>query len=171
MEVPRRVGGVAGQLVGPFILRVAVVALDPDPFDPVRARGIDQFNPLVGIGDGLLRRIAPAILLPAKDPLGDAIDHIAAVGVEMHPARLLERAEGVDYGGEFHAVVGRRLVAARHFLFMVSHAQDRAPAAGAGVALAGAIGENLDRFQGGFWIQDGFLAHQRLNTAALAGSA
>ena len=33
----------------------------------------------------------------------------------------------------------------RQFVFMAAAAQDRAPAAGAGIAGTGAIGENIDR--------------------------
>src|SRR5690606_27546568 len=58
--------------------------------------------------------------------------------------RALERAQALDHGHQFHAVVGGGRFAAEQFLLMRAHAQDHAPATGAGVAAAGAVRVQLD---------------------------
>ena len=68
----------------------------------------------------------------------------------MHFARLLELAQGLDKGRQLHPVVGGAGVAAAE-LFFVHFAiepipQHRAPAAGAGVAAARAVGVNFNLF-------------------------
>src|SRR5690606_33704835 len=59
-------------------------------------------------------------------------------------AGLGECIKGADRSHQFHAVVGGRRLAARQFLRLAVEAQDGAPASGAGIARAGAVGENLD---------------------------
>ena len=51
--------------------------------------------------------------------------------------------------GKFHPVVRRIGIAARNFLFMLAITDDSAPTAGAGIALAGAIRENLKLLHAG----------------------
>ena len=48
----------------------------------------------------------------------------------------------LDRGHQLHAVVGRFALASRELLLDLAHAQQRAPAALAGIALAGPVGEN-----------------------------
>src|SRR3546814_9895184 len=56
----------------------------------------------------------------------------------------LQRLQALDRSGHFHAVVGGKRRAAGEFKLPIALAQDRAPAAGAGIALARAVRENLD---------------------------
>src|SRR5690242_15011173 len=59
--------------------------------------------------------------------------------MKMHLARPLQRFERGDRSHQLHAVVGRRIGRAEKFLFVLARAEDRAPAAGAGIAAAGAV--------------------------------
>ena len=106
-------------------------------------RGVEPL-PQLDILDRLLVGGAPAVLLPAVDPAGDALPHILAVGGEVDDARLLQRFQRRDRRHQLHAVVGGVRLAALQFLFVVAELQDRAPAAGPGIARAGAVGEDRD---------------------------
>ena len=73
---------------------------------------------------------------------------ILAVGVEHDPARPLQRLERGDRRRQLHAVVGGRRLAAAQLALDRAIAQDRAPAARARVAAAGAVGEDFDLGRG-----------------------
>ena len=88
-----RISGVAGELVGAVILRMAAMAFHPMPFDPVRRLRLDQPLPQLGILDRLPVGGAPAVPAPAVDPFGDAVADIDAVGVELHPAGAGQRLQ------------------------------------------------------------------------------
>ncbi len=66
----------AGERVGALIFRMAGMALDPMPFDPVRLAGIEQCLPQLGILDRLSVGRLPAIAAPAVDPFGDPVADI-----------------------------------------------------------------------------------------------
>ena len=94
---------------------------------------------------GFLSGGAPAVLPPFVDPAGDPVADIGAVGVELDPARLLERLE--RRGSRPPAPSGCWWSAARRPRARVPCAPVRSsarPAAGPGVAAARAVGENLD---------------------------
>jgi hypothetical protein len=118
------------------------VALDPDPFDLVLRGEAIEFAPQVLVLHRILAGGFPAAPLPAVDPFADALLHILRIGMHLRRHRLLQGAQGLDHGRHFHAVVGRRL-AAEQFPFGFALAQDRAPAARAGIAAAGAVGEDF----------------------------
>lgn len=134
--------GVAGELVGYLIVGVAGMAFDPFPCDLVGFDRRQQFLPQIGIGNRFLGSGLPPIFLPAIDPFGDAIADIDAVGGKRHITRFGERVEGLNRRFHFHAVVGAVRFAAGKALFVATKAQDRAPTARAGIALARAIGCN-----------------------------
>ena len=142
-ELKRRV---AGEPVGAFVLGMAGMALHPVPLDPVRRGGVEQFLPQLGILDRLLRRRLPAVAAPAVDPLGDAVADIDAVGGEDHLAGALQRLQRADRGEQLHAVVGGHRLAAGKFLLVRAGADHGAPPAGAGIALAGAVGEDFNGY-------------------------
>jgi hypothetical protein len=131
------------QLVGALVLGMSGVALDPDPFDRVLRGQAVQFAPQVLVLHRLLARRLPAAPLPAVDPLADALLHVLRIGVHPRRHRALQGAQGLDHGGHFHAVVGSDLLAAEQFPFGIALAQDCAPAAGAGIAAAGAVGKDF----------------------------
>ena len=56
----------------------------------------------------------------------------------------LERFEPADHGGQFHAIVGGRRIAAGELLLMLTRAQDGAPAARSRIARTGSVRENID---------------------------
>src|SRR5690348_531929 len=147
---PRRVRGsglaesARGEAIGSFVLRVAVVALDPVPFDLVPADRQVQRLPEVGVLDRLLRRGQPAVALPAEDPLGDAVAYVHAVGVQADRHRPGQALQRLDRGGQLHPVVrGQAGVAAAQLLLVNAVAQQRAPAARSRVAAAGAVGPDV----------------------------
>src|SRR3546814_13815448 len=63
---------------------------------------------------------------------------------ERDAAWALECVQRLDHGGQLHAVVGGVGRAARQILLAGARADHRAPAAGAGIALARAVGGDLD---------------------------
>ena len=93
---------------------------------------------------GFLSAVFQPFLFQPSIQLGDAVHDIFAVGVEIDRAGLLQRLQRRDRGHQLHAVVGRLGLAAGQFLGRAVVAQDRAPAAGPGIARAGAVGEDFD---------------------------
>ena len=120
------------------------VTFHPDPFDPVRLGGVEQFLPQVSILDGLFIGGFPAVALPAFDPFGQAVHDITAVGRQRHTTWLGQCIEPRNRCRHFHAVVGRQRLAARQLPFARTHADDGAPAARPRIALARAVGGDFD---------------------------
>src|SRR5258706_1674650 len=108
------------------------------------ARDRIELLPEVDILDGLLVGGEPALALQGVDPLRDAILYVDGVGVDPHVARPRQGLERADDRHQLHAVVGGRRLAAEELLLLAAEAQDRAPAAGAGIAAAGAVAVDLD---------------------------
>jgi len=82
------------------------------------------------------------------NPGADAVLHILRVGMQDDFTRALEQVQGGNHRLQFHAVIGGFQFAATKFFFLRAVAQQSTPAAGAGIALAGAIGINLnDQFK------------------------
>src|SRR5262245_5741232 len=132
----------ARQLIGALVFGVTGMALDPVPAHLVGLeRGIEAL-PQLGILHRLLVRGAPAVLLPAMDPAGDALANILAVGGEVDDAGFLQRLQRGDRRHQLHAVVGGVRLAALQFLLDLAEPEDRAPAAGTGISGAGAVGED-----------------------------
>src|SRR4051812_21229969 len=132
------------QRVGAFIFRVSCMSLHPMPLYLMLGRDGIEFAPQVVVLDGFLVRGFPALALPGMDPLGDALLDVDRIGVQAHAARALQRLERPDDGSELHAVVGGGRRAAPQLFFFSLEAQQRAPAAGPGVAAAGAVAVDLD---------------------------
>lgn len=130
--------------VGAFVLRMAVVRLHPLPVDRVRRRRRQKRLPQIGVLHGFLVGGAPAVPLPAVHPLGDAVPQVDRIGRQRHRARLRQCLQRLDRGGQLHAVVGGQRLAAPKLAFLPFGTQQRAPSAGAGIALAGAVGRHLD---------------------------
>src|SRR5688500_386244 len=120
------------------------MALHPAPFDPVPGGGVEQLLPQLRILDRLAVGSLPAVPAPAVDPFGDAVAYVGAVGVEDDVARLVQRLECPDRGEQLHPVVGGERLPAGNLLFPFAGADHGAPAARARIALARAVGENLD---------------------------
>src|SRR5262245_48595736 len=118
---------------------MAAMAFYPDPVDLVRRACRIQTLPQVDVLHWLLVGRAPAILLPAVDPFGDAFAQVVAVGVEPHLARPLQCLQPTDGGHQLHAVVGGGGLAARQLALAAAQSQNRGPAARARVSAAGAI--------------------------------
>ena len=84
-------GTPAGEFIGAFILVVTHMALDPVPAHRMALFGLLQPLPQLDILHRLASGGAPAILLPALDPAGDAAAQIAGVGRKVDLGRPLQR--------------------------------------------------------------------------------
>ena len=86
---------------------------------------------------------------PCQQPAGQSLSQmkqkrVARIGEQARIGRTLERAQRLNRGGEFHAVIrGQRLPAAE-FATMLARDHEHAPSAGARVAFACAVGVNDD---------------------------
>src|ERR1700722_15233569 len=85
---PRHRDTFARKLVGALVDVVAGMTLDPVPAHLVLVQRCIEPLPKIDVLDRLLVGGAPAVLLPAVDPAGDALPHILAVGVEIDGAGL-----------------------------------------------------------------------------------
>src|ERR1700730_15019932 len=124
---------------------MAAVAGHLDPRDVVLLDELQQRLPEIAFLNRLLLGVAPAVGAPAEIPLvAEAVHHIRAVAVDGHGAAPTEGAQALDGTGQFHALVGRVGFAAGQLDLVAVLDEDGGPAAGAGIAAAGAVGEDLD---------------------------
>jgi hypothetical protein len=100
--------------VGGLIERVVGVALDPlEAVGAADERLVDLLEQL-DVHHGLAVGLAPSLALPARHPLGDAVDHVLAVAQdEQVVGQVGRRAEELQHGHELALVVGGVLPAAR----------------------------------------------------------
>lgn len=132
------------QLVGAFVFGVAGMAFHPLPGYLVAGDLLVELLPEFGVFHGLFGGSFPAVFLPAVNPAFHAVFHVLGVGVDGYLAGAVEGFEAADNGGKLHAVVGGVGFAAAEFFFMAAVAQQHAPAAGAGITFAGAVGVEVD---------------------------
>src|SRR5690606_32709102 len=134
-----------GQLVGQLVFRMTTVALDPLPLHMVLTDQLIQLTPEIGILHRLAASGFPAALLPVGHPLADALHYILRVGGQPDIGRgLLQGLQTADGRHQLHAVIGGLRLAAEQGLLIFAQTQQYAPAARAGIALAGAVGKYLD---------------------------
>src|SRR2546428_11729245 len=125
---------------------MAAVAGHLVPRDIVPLDQLQQRLPEVAVLDGLLLGVAPAVGAPAEIPLvAEAVHNIRAVAVDGRDAAAGESAQALDGTGQLHALVGRVGFAAGQLGLVAFVDEDGSPAAGAGIAAAGAVGVDLDR--------------------------
>jgi hypothetical protein len=89
----------------------------------------------------------PVLADPAGHPLGQALPHVLRIGIEHDVARLGQRLQPGNGRHQLHPVVGGVRFAATQFALVALVAQQRSPAAGAGIAEAGSVGVDFDGFQ------------------------
>src|SRR5919206_1842586 len=77
----------AGEFVGALVVRVAGMAADPVPGDPMRPHRVVELLPEIDVLHGLPVGGAPAIGLPGTDPFRDALAQILRVRVDLDVAR------------------------------------------------------------------------------------
>src|SRR5688500_11221490 len=126
------------------------VALHPHPLDVVHARELVELAPEIGVLHRFPVRRAPAVLLPAVYPLADTELNVLRIGVDARAARALQRLQRPDDRHQLHAVVGGVRFAAVELARLRAAAQKRAPAAHARIALARAVGVDVDDVVGRF---------------------
>ena len=137
----------AGQFVGALVLDVAGVALDPVPFHLVAAVGLVERLPQLAVLHRLLVGGLPAVASSSRGSSWRCRpSHICCrcrSGPRRAPsAHSAPRSPPSAPCGCWWCRPRRRKVPC----VVAVEAQDRAPAAGAGIARAGAVGENLDCF-------------------------
>src|SRR5579871_5846281 len=115
------------------------MAAHPDELDLMRLERRGEALPEIHVLHRLLAGRAPVPPLPVVDPGGDAVAHVAAVGVETDTAGPGQRLERHDRRHQLHAVVGGAGFETRELALLPAVAQDRAPTAGPGIAAAGAV--------------------------------
>src|SRR5262249_47910942 len=126
-----------------LVFRMPGMAAHPVPLYLMLGRDPVELLPQVDVLDRLLVGGAPAAAPPVVGSGGAAPLHVERVRIQAHAARALQRLERPDHRHQLHAVVGGVGLAAVDFLLGAFGAQDRAPAAGAGVAAAGAVAVDL----------------------------
>src|SRR5215472_4231289 len=137
--------GGAGQPVRALIEGNAGVAGDLVPAHVVAVGERDERFPEIAVSDGLVLRVLPAVLLPARvPPFAEAIHDVGAVAVHGHAAAARDRAKSLDHGAQLHALVGGGGLAAGDLTLSTAVDNDGAPPAGPGVARAGAVAVDDD---------------------------
>lgn len=104
----------------PLVVWRAVVSLHPCPGHEVRAGGIIERVPQIGV-------------LAALPALRHRVHEVLAVADDFDLARLFECSERHQRGGQFHSVVRGMIRAAVEFLAMFAGAQHDPPPTNAGV--------------------------------------
>ena len=118
------------------------MALDPAPVNLVAAAGHHRIKllPQVNIFNRRFGCSFPAPRFPAVYPFGDTFSHVFTVQVQRDVARLFKGSQCFNHGRQLHAVVGGAQLAPKDFFFNAALTEQRAPAAWARVAFAGAVG-------------------------------
>lgn len=147
MKVSRVVGqtgassGRHRQPIAPLVLFHPRVAPHPPEFDGVPSAQLQHPFPEVRIYRVLPLVSLPAVGLPALSPtLGHGIYQILGVAIKSHPAGLPQGFQGYQGRCYLHAVVSSQLKSTRQILSLGTVEQDRAVAAGSGIAQTRAIG-------------------------------
>ena len=130
---------VSGQRITPFILWMALMALDPIPFDLVGATQPQKFLPEIPIQYGLFLGIDPVASDPTGDPNGHPLHNIVRIGDDPDVAGPFQPFQCLDHGPHFHPVVGGVGVAPRDLLCLSTISQNRPVPSGAGIAATGAV--------------------------------
>src|SRR5258707_329389 len=124
------------------------MAAHPDELHLVRLHGRRQALPEIDILDRVLVGGTPIPPLPVVDPGGDAVAHIAAVGVQTDAAGSFQRLDGSDRPHQLHAVVGGGGLEARELALLSAIPEDGAPTARSRVPAAGAVRKDVDDILG-----------------------
>src|SRR5690606_5831387 len=136
------------QGIGRLVAGMPGMAPDPTPLDPVTALEFVEFGPEVGVLDRLAVGGLPATRLPATHPFGDALLDVLRIGVDDEFARPAQGLQRPDDREQFHPVVGRVGLAPEQLLAVPAAHHQGAPAAHARIALAGAVGIDVDKRHG-----------------------
>ncbi len=132
------------QPVDGLVGRVAAVPAHPVPGDVVLPHQRLQLAPQVDVGNGVPLLVDPAGGAPLGHALGNAAPDVLRIGVELHPARPLQRPQRADGRLKLHAVVGRLGIVASQHTFALSGPQNRRPAANARVRVGAAVAVDND---------------------------
>ena len=159
--LPELSGGGNCELIAAFVFRVPGMSAYERERDRVLSEELVEQLPAIDVGDGNeLTAVAafPAVAFPTGEPFHAAFGDVGAVGDDFDGGPASEEFEAFDDGLQFHLVVcGERFTAAE-FLFASGGGmpQNAAPATGAGVTAACAVGEQLHKGEA-----DGITSHWR----------
>lgn len=135
------------EFVTAFIFIVASVTFDPVPGDFVGLHSGKQSEPEILIFDRFFVRGLPSTFLPSDNPFfGNCVDQVFRVRIQFDFAGFFEEFECGDGGPEFHAIVGGHAEPCGDFFAVTAGCHHCAKAAGAGIALAAAVGMNDHTF-------------------------
>src|SRR6185295_16339694 len=129
------------ELVRSFVFWMPGVTPNPMPLYLMSRRELVEAPPEILVFHRLLVSRFPSLAFPGVDPLGDALLNVLRIGMDVDPARALQRLEGADHRGELHPVVGGCGLAAEQFPFVIL--EKNPPAARPRVSPAGAVGVDL----------------------------
>src|SRR5688572_10283440 len=140
-----RRNGATRERIHPLVQHVAAVSLHLVPVHVVAPCLLDEALPEVAVGDGLAGGTHPAVLLPALVPaVAKAVHDICAVSVQMNGAAARDSRQRFDGTHQLHALVrGARFGTGERTLGPAVD-DDRAPAPGAGITGARAVGVDGD---------------------------
>ena len=82
------------------------------------------------------------VALPIRHPFGNAGLDVFRISEELHFAAFAQGAQTFDGRSQFHAIIGGGRFRTADFLALLAVFEDRGPAAGTGIALAGTVAMN-----------------------------
>lgn len=138
----------ANQLGNPFVRKLVCqlviwhtrMAFNPMPVNLVLCGFQIKFAPQVVVFHRFFRRGFPAVSLPARKPLGNTFTHILRIGIQLDLAAAIKRFQSLNRSHQLHSVICGLALAAMQGFAGTTVAEHNAPAAGARIAFAGAIG-------------------------------
>ena len=132
-----------GEDIGAFVVDMAGMPAHIVPADARGDHGNECF-PEIAVFDRGAGAGFPAVFLPAVDPLGDTVDEVLAVGVDMDGVCIGGGTETHECAGEFHPIIGGVGSSAAVFVADGTVDNNSSPAAAARVAGTGTVGDNVD---------------------------
>ncbi len=134
-----------------------------NPVRPDRQRlsKVIQFPPEFLVLDRLVLRSFPAPGNPVVQPLGETIDNVLAVAVDIDAGAGIQESQALDDGKQFHPVIRGRWFSPVFDLLVSSwRAEDVRPATWSGIPGTGTIGEER---------KNGVIIHSKADPRALGG--
>jgi hypothetical protein len=123
-----------------LVLAVAGMPLHPGEGHLVAAALVQHFFPKVAVRYFLLAAVAPAVGFPLLHPSQlHGIHQVLRIRIQLDRGTALQRFQGLDGGGQFHAVVGGQAETAGELPALLVVHDNRSVTARPGVTGAGAV--------------------------------
>ena len=124
------------QCVTPFVIRLARVSTNVYPGHVVVADQLIELLPKVLVYDCPTGGVAPSVVLPSREELGDPPAHIVGVRQDCDLAGTLKRPQPLDRSGKLHSIVGRVRHSPLQHALMFAASEDARPASRTGIPQA-----------------------------------